>query len=306
MNQDAQMLNSGDLPADRAEYLPKTGSLGEANHRFHSEYERGLDRAKSRLGNEVPVILVFDGKLVTHWRGSRDEMLLIPPVYHKLKAVAHQVISTYMRGERLKGKELSRVDRAALLEQHAILENSMDELQGPAFEEICAPETKLLLQASLDFLYRALSAGTISAELLREYARTVGPSLRQITERPAAAVLDRLHERMDELRRNMSCEEWADLHVVVTGSRQARAGEVTFQYFSRLFGEFPGIGASKEDKIIFIEGTPKEEHMMTAVAQHLMNGELGEAFFADKFALQRDVLADAAAAHLNRLFSMEQ
>lgn len=306
MNQEAQALNSEDLPADRVQYMPTGGSLGEANHRFHSEYERAIERTKTRLGNEIPVILVFEGKLVTHWRGTRDEMLLIPPVYHKLKAVAHQVISTYMRGERLQGKELSRADRAALLEQHAILEGSLDELQGPVFEEICAPETKLLLQASLDFLYRALSAGRISPELLREYARTVGPSLRQITERPAAAVLDRLHERMDELRRHMSCEEWQDLHVVVTGSRQARAGEVTYQYFSRLFGEFPGIGASKEDKVIFIEGTPKEEQMLQAVSQHLMNGELGEAFFNDRFALQRDVLAEAAAAHLDRLFSREQ
>lgn len=303
MNQDAQTLNSGDLPARREEYMPRSGSLGEANHRFHSEYERAMERTKVRLGTEFPVILIVDGKLVTHWRGTREETTLIPAVYHKLKAVAHQVVSTYMRGERLKEKELSRSDRAALLEQHAILENSLDELQGPGFEEICVPETKLLLQASLDLLYQALSAGRISTEMLKEWARSVGPSLRQITERPAAAVLDKLHAHMESLRPRFSCEEWQDLHVVVTGSRQARAGEVTYQYFSRLFGECPGVGASKEDKIIFVEGSPTEEQMLSAVAQHLMNGELGEAFYSDRFALQRDVLAEAAASHLDRLFS---
>jgi hypothetical protein len=306
MNHEANALNSEGLPCRRAEYKPPAGSLGEANHRFHDEYDRALDRTRLRLGNEIPVILVFEGKLVTHWRGVRDEVQLIPEVYHKLKAVAHQVVSTYMRGERLKDKELSRSDRAALLEQHAILESSFDELQGPVFQDICAPETKLLLQASLDFLYRALSAGKISSELLKEYARTVGPFLKQITERPAVAVLDSLHAHMDKLRRQMSCEEWQDLHVVVTGSRQARAGEVTLQYFSKLFGEFPGVGASKEDKIIFVEGSPNEEKMLLAVCEHVMNGTLGEAFFEDKFALQRDVLADAAAVYLEKLFSMPQ
>lgn len=63
----------------------------------------------------------------------------------------------------------------------------------------------------------------------------------------------------------------------------------------------PGVGASKEDKVLFLEGEPTQEEMIMTLARHIVDGELGEAFFNNQFALQRDILADAAAEHIKFL-----
>ena len=290
----------------KSKNLPETGRLRDANQRFHSEYEIALERAKTKFGRDVPVVLVVDGKLVTYTHGGvREEVALVPEIFHKYKALAHQVVATWLRGLRLEGKQLDRCDRAALLEQHAILEASLGELEGPTFKEISTPETRLLLQASLDFIYRALSAGTVSAELIKEYAKAAGPIFREMTVRPTRALLDNLHSHMQQLKSRLPQGDWEELHVVLSGSRQARAGDATYQYFSRAFGERPGVGASSEDRILFLEGQHSEDRMLNALAHHIVDGELGEAFFHNKFALQRDVLADAAEQHLTTMFEMQ-
>lgn len=294
---------SQEFHEDQSVYGQNTSTLRDSNKRFHREYEDCLDEIREKIGLEFPTIVISNNKIVTHWRGQRDEQVALPPIYHKLKSIAHQVVTTFLLAKRLLGKELSGLERAALLERHAALESSLFELNEPQYEDVRSPETKMLIEASLEFVYHSLRNGSISRELLSEWTRTVGPVLTHITRQPAKAQLSILHEHVSRLREKMSVDEWADLHVVISGSRQARAGDVSCQYFSTLFGEELGVGASKEDKILFVEGVQDEEQLLKTLARHILDGEIGEAFFGSRFRLQRDILADSAAEHIDQLLN---
>jgi len=292
-----------DFKESKEHYGDRSDTLRSANKRFHREYEDCLSEIRDRIGTEFPAIVIANNKIVTLWRDDRDEQVGLPPIYHKLKSIAHQVVATFLLAKRSVEKNLSGLDRAALLERHAALESSLYELEQPEYEEVCTAETKLLIAASLEFVYGALKSGRISKSLLNEWAKQVGPVLTALTNVPAQAQLTLLHSHVMRLREKMSMDEWADLHVVIAGSRQARAGDVSCQYFSKLFGEQVGVGASQEDKILYVEGVTSEEELLKTLAKHILDGEMGEAFFGSRFRLQRDILADSAAEYIDDLLA---
>ena len=99
----------------------------------------------------------------------------------------------------------------------------------------------------------------------------------------------------------MSSSEWAALKVVICSSHQPRNAELVSQYFRRILNEKAIPGALGEDKIIYAESVFSEKKALSLLARHTIDQKAGQAFFSDRFRLQKDLLSDATSEYLDEL-----
>ena len=108
--------------------------------------------------------------------------------------------------------------------------------------------------------------------------------------------MDATHAQVLEWRRELSPEEWSQLHVVIIGPHMPREDWVVTQYFLRVLHE-PKEGR----RVVYAESQWEEAQAMDLLGTHLLDGNVGEAFFGDYMRMHRDLLGDAASQYLSRL-----
>ncbi|MBZ5621274.1 MAG: hypothetical protein LAQ69_21480 [Acidobacteriia bacterium] len=110
------------------------------------------------------------------------------------------------------------------------------------------------------------------------------------------AQLDATHARVSAWRRDLSPQEWNQLHVLIIGPHMPRENLVVTQYFLRLLHE-PREGR----RVVYAESLWEEPQALDLLGAHLLDGGVGEAFFGDYMRMHRDLLGDAASRYLPRL-----
>ena len=86
------------------------------------------------------------------------------------------------------------------------------------------------------------------------------------------------------------------MYVVIPGSSLARKDFVAVQYFAKLLGE-----RGEGRRIIFAESRWDESQELQLLGTHILDTEVGVAFFNDPWRMQRDLLASAADSYLDSL-----
>ena len=242
--------------------------VAELNSIARADYAQARDRA---LANAGPMLLVGPAQ-VTLVEGSRRlSMELAPAAYHQLKTVAHLALGIHS----LFFEETP--PREKLLE----LRSAAERMPLPEPQE----RQQRIVQASLRLIERALEGHAD----LASYEREVAPLLLENAVDAARLQIADLDRAVAQVRAALGEARFARLHVVVVGAHMAREGEISLQYFEKLFGEPEG------QRVVFAEGLWDEKSELTLLATHLLDSSIGEGFFGDPRRMHRDLLSDAAA-----------
>jgi len=113
----------------------------------------------------------------------------------------------------------------------------------------------------------------------------------------ATAQLDGLHALVQQWRGEMGEAEWQRLYVVILGPRMPRAGNLQFAYFANALGN-----AAIDQRLFYAEGIFDVKGGLDLLATIITDRELSAAVFDDPLRMDRDLLADGAAAHLLSMF----
>ena len=271
---------------------PALDPLAAANAAARAEYARA--RAEL-LAGATPVIVVYEGdRAVLLRNGARVERRFVPASDADLKAVSHVALGLFAA---LDADGPLAPDRVAGLEKlRAAVATARASLGSRGF----APETlarqQRILDASLEILDAAVASKRADRAATARYARRMGPLVLANVAEAARAQVDGLHAAVTAWRREMSAEEWQRLRVVVVGVHMAREGELATQYFLRLLGE-PAEGR----RVVYAEGLWDEARALDLLGTHIVDGNVGAAFFGSDLRMHRDVLGDAARGYLDEI-----
>jgi hypothetical protein len=273
---------------------PAPDPIAVVNSEFRKQYASARAEALARTG---PVIVVYEGdKLVLLRNGTRTEATFVPPSDVVLKAVAHVPLGIFTALRGLADATIDDATLGALRHYRDLIAATTTSIERRGFSDQVLVRQRRILAESTQFLDKVVSDKNVSTQNLRAFTRTMGPLVLENIGDAARAQIDGLHARVTEWRRMLTPAEWASLHVVVIGVHMARDGELATQYFLRLLNE-----AEEGRRVVFAEGLWDESKALELLGTHVLDGSVGEAFFGSFSRMHRDVLGDAARAHLDVL-----
>ncbi len=219
--------------------------------------------------------------------GARTKVRAIPAQYHALKAISHIPLAVFVMGQ---GREWNRPMAADYRQQVIVARAELDRYDLTAATLVFQ---QTIVELSLVMLDRAATGGEVDRAGLQEYARLLGPALEASTAEAARLRIDGLHGRMSLWRAGMTAEEWDRLTVIVCGSRMARRGNTSVQYFSKLLGV-----AGEGPRLVYAEAIFEEDEALRLLGTHRLDAVVSEAFFQDPDRMTKDLLSIAARQYL--------
>lgn len=271
---------------------PTPPALTELNDAFRAAY----GEAKSRVLRSSGPTLVVSGDHFSLLRGGRRvEANVAVPIYDPVKTIAHIPLAIYVTltpgdGE-VEGDRLKTLARLRELIPPAA--GALDALKLPA--DTLARQ-KEIVEGSLAFLDEVAGKHRFTRSKLLAFTRGMAPLVMKNVSEATRAQLDATHAQVAAWRRELSPEEWSQLHVLIVGPHMPREDLVVTQYFLRLLHE-PREG----QRVVYAESLWEEGQAMDLLGTHLLDGSVGEAFFDDYLRMHRDLLGDAAREYLERL-----
>ena len=265
--------------------IPPADPLTQFNAAFRETYAR----AKADTLTRGVVLMVSGDELLLFRNGAQAARATVrPPLYHRLKAVAHVPLALHLllgqgggtREQVLGLRSLGAAARAGL---------------GNRAPPPDLARQEQILDGCLRLMDERLAPGGLANGRLEAFAAAMGPLVLANADQAAALELEELHRQVAAYRKDLAAGEWAALRVVVIGSHMAREGEVAMQYFQRLLGE-----AGEGNRIVFAEGLWQPRDAMDLLATHRVDLAEGAAFFHDPMRMHRDILGDGARKWLDR------
>jgi hypothetical protein len=267
-------------------------ALTALNDAFRVAYADARSRVLKASG---PTLIVNGDNFALLRRGQRVEANVGTPIYDPVKTIAHIPLAIYLTltpgdggidGDRLK-------TLAGLRELIPPAEASLDALKLSA---ATLARQKQIVAASVAFLDDMTRQREFARIRLLEFTRRMAPLVMENVTDATRAQLDATHARVSAWRRDLSPEEWNQLHVVIIGPHMPRENLVVTQYFLRLLHE-PQEGR----RVVYAESLWEEPQALSLLGTHLLDGGAGEAFFGDYMRMHRDLLGEAASQYLARL-----
>lgn len=282
------------LPAYSAELNEEASTaLYNLNRDFINAHSvaRKLD-----LASGGPIILLRDGKLVLIRNKSETTSEMILPRYDTLKVFAHMPVAIYLMlgppgAGKLDAQRLQQLNNyRARIDR---VEKQIDQigLKGANLER-----QKQLLAASKQFLEKVIQQEQFSTEELHTFTRSMLPLIKANIAGAAASQLNAMHQQVMAWKKELTPEEWKKLRVSVKGAVLARDDNLAMQYFERLL-HIKGAGM----RLLYMERYVPPTPMLTLLATRSVDQGISIAFFDDPDRMFRDVLANAAAAHIKKM-----
>ena len=267
-------------------------ALTALNNAFRATYAD----AKSRvLASSGPTLIVNGDTFALLRGGRRVEANVGTPIYDPVKTIAHIPLAIYVT--LTPGDGAVDDDRlktlAGLREFIPPAEASLDSLKLSA---ATLARQKQIVAASLAFLDDVAGRRKFTRSLLLAFTRGMVPLVMENVTEATRAQLDATHAQVSAWRRDLSPQEWNQLHVLIIGPHMPREDLAVTQYFLRLLHE-PREGR----RVVYAESLWEEPQALDLLGAHLLDGGVGEAFFGDYMRMHRDLLGDAASRYLPRL-----
>jgi len=267
-------------------------ALTALNNAFRAAY---ADAKRRVLASSGPTLIVNGDNFALLRDGRRVEANVGTPIYDPLKTIAHVPLAIYVTltpGEgAIDGDRLKTL--TGLRELIPPAEQSLDTLKLPA---ATLARQKQIVAASLDFLDDVAGRRNFARPALLAFTRRMAPLVMQNVAEATRAQLDATHAQVSAWRRDLSLQEWSQLHVVIIGPHMPREDLVVMQYFLRLLHEL-----REGRRVVYAESLWQEPQALDLLGTHLLDGDVGEAFFGDDMRMHRDLLGDAAKQYLPRL-----
>jgi hypothetical protein len=267
-------------------------ALTALNNAFRVAY---ADAKRRVLASSGPTLIVSGDNFALLRDGHRLEANVGTPIYDPVKTIAHIPLAIYViltpgdgavDNDRLK-------TLAGLRELIPPAEASLDTLKLSA---ATLARQKQIVAASLAFLDDVAERRKVARSLLLAFTRGMAPLVMENVTEATRAQLDATHTQVSAWRRDLSSQEWNQLHVLIIGPHMPREDLVVTQYFLRLLHE-PREG----HRVVYAESLWEEPKAIDLLGTHLLDGSVGEAFFGDYMRMHRDLLGDVAKQYLPRL-----
>lgn len=278
-------------PAQTGNYSDQ--SFGRLNTKFRELY--AIARTE-RLIDVSPVVIARGDNLILIRDGQRYVGPTVHPNYHDLKAVAHVplgifcVLSSHVDTE----LEESVRDRVRGFRKHIaeVLVATPKSFDDTAVRD---RQTSMLRQC-VEFTDEVVEKGACKSGDLDSLIDQLRPFVLQNVEAATRLRIDNYHQQMQAWRKLFSDAEWSRLYVVIPGAALPRKSSTAVQYFAKLLQE-PGEGR----RIIYAESQFDESQDLLLLGTHILDAQVGVAFFSDPWRMQRDLLASAADSYLDTL-----
>jgi hypothetical protein len=274
---------------------PAKDPLAALNDSFRAAYR---EARSGRIARVDPVMVVqFDDLHLIRAGRTRTETFT-PPVYHQYKAIAHIPLALYVKLAPLGGRPFDAATLdwlAAYAQQVQAAGASLDGRAGWTPAQL--RDHQAIVAAAARFIAAIGAAKQMGDAELTAYTRAMRPLVLAGADAAARAQLDGLHALVGKWRAEMGAGPWSRLHVVVLGPKQPRPGNVQYAYFQRALGR-----GAEGRRLWYAEGVFDKDGGVTLMGTILLDRGASLAFFGDPVRLERDLLADAAARHLDRLF----
>jgi hypothetical protein len=267
-------------------------ALTALNNAFRAAYAD----AKSRvLASSGPTLIVNGDTFALLRDGRRVEANVGAAIYDPVKTIAHIPLAIYVT--LTPGDGAVDDDRLKTLADLRQLippaEASLDTLK---LSRATLARQKQIVAASLAFLGDVAGRRKFARSLLLAFTRGMAPLVMENVAEATRAQLDATHAQVSAWRRDLSPQEWNQLHVLIIGPHMPREDLVVTQYFLRLLHE-PREGR----RVVYAESLWEEPKALDLLGTHLLDGSVGEAFFGDYMRMHRDLLGGAASQYLPRL-----
>jgi hypothetical protein len=273
---------------------PGKDALATLNDTFRTTYRETRAWRLSRLD---PIIVVqFDDLHLVRAGQTRTEKFT-PAIYHEYKAIAHIPLALYAKLAPLPGRPFDKptLDWLTMdLKQVQAAGASLDGRPGWTPEQLRLH--KKIVADSVAFIEKIGRAEEVADEELTAYTRAMRPLVLASADAAARAQLDGLHALVNKWRAELG-PRWTHIDVVVLGPKQPRAGNLQYAYFQRAMGR-----GAEGRRLWYAEGVFDKDGGLNLLGTILIDRGAAIAFFNEPARLERDLLADAAARHLDRLF----
>jgi hypothetical protein len=278
------------IPAPAGPVQPP--ALTALNDAFRAAY---ADSKRRVLASAGPILIVSGDNFTLLRGGRRVKANVGTPIYDPVKTIAHIPLAIYVTltpGDGAIGDDCLRT-LAGLRELIPPAEASLDAMTLPAST---LARQKQIVAASLAFLDDVTGKRKFARTSLLAFTRGMTPLVMENVTDASRAQLDATHAQISAWRRDLSPQEWDQLHVLIIGPHMPRQELVVMQYFLRLLHE-----RAEGRRVVYAESLWEEPQAMDLLGTHLLDGSVGEAFFGDYMRMHRDLLGDAAKQYLPRL-----
>jgi hypothetical protein len=267
-------------------------ALTALNNAFRAAY---ADAKRRVLASSGPTLIVNGDNFALLRDGRRLEANVGTPIYDPVKTIAHIPLALYVT--LTPGDGAVDDDRlktlAGLRELIPPAEASLHTLKLSA---ATLARQKQIVAASLAFLDEVAGRRRFARSSLLAFTHGIAPLVMENVTEATRAQLDATHAQVSAWRRDLSPQEWDQLHVLIIGPHMPREDLVVMQYFLRLLHE-PREGR----RVVYAESLWTEPQALDLLGTHLLDGGVGEAFFGDYMRMHRDLLGDAASQYLPSL-----
>lgn len=272
-------------------------AAGDALLKLNGDFIKAHAAArKLDLASGGPIILLKDGQLVLIRDGKETTSEILFPRYDTVKVFAHMPVAIYLMLGPAGAGELDTERLQQLAEYHGQIDRVEKQLDHIGLEGEQLKRQKQLLAGSKQFLEQVIQQQRFSTEELYAFTRSMLPMIQANIAEAAASQLDAMHRQVMAWKKEMTPAEWQKLRVSVKGAVLAREGNLAMQYFERLLNlEGPGM------RLIYMERYVPPTPMQTLLATRSVDRGISIAFFDNPDRMFRDVLADAAAAHIKQM-----
>lgn len=280
---------------------PERTDLEKIQKMFLEDYEN-LDLAlvAGMLRGDRPVLRILGGDVFLFHKGEKNKTPFLTVDFVNLKMLSHVGVGLHIQHELY----LLNPNDQTIFERLRLKIKYIDALTADLSIEKILTGLKRERNLELLALCRSYIVATLEQGRFREFpqfAKQITPLLQANLTDAANLYVDGLHQRVQEVRQKLSAEEWEKLRVIVSATRQHRAGEPAMLYFQKLFKQAPGEGTSTEKKVIYAEKVWDERLSLQTLASHLIDRQIGITLFDDEYRLQGDLLRHQARRRVDEI-----
>jgi predicted HicB family RNase H-like nuclease len=287
----ADLDRRGQAAKEREDFQLPGDHLSRFNEQFREIYR--IVRAEA-LGHASPIIVTSGDELIFVRNGDRKTVTYLPPIYHQLKAYSHVALAAYL----VTGLDPGNTELPATrqIELKRLLERMPDlqeELKKRDYPDDLKSRQKAILDAASEFLEschrRAYDKQPINADERTAFAKRIQPLLEANLADAARVQIEALEHHVSRWCLNLPPDELRRIKVVVMGGPMPRRDNVAVQFFEWY------LGREYEDWIIYAESLFDEQRALGLLATHIVDRDVGKAFFDESSRMTRDLLGDAAS-----------
>jgi len=277
------------------EPVEKTAQTDDALLQLNLEFRADYARSRAKILSDAGPVIVAGGVTMTLYHaGKSSREPIFDDRYARLKALSHIPLHLFvlLRGEN--AGPLDQAKKTRLVELRKRWEPLPGTLEGLQMSRETVQRNQRLLRATL-----LVSRGWVEGEdfdpaKLREYCREQWSTIDANAVEAARAQFETMDRTINRWKKELGAD-WDKVRVIVRGMQMPRKDNLSVSYFAKLLGE-----KGECERIVYGEGLVEDETAKALLGTRILDTEVGEVFFADRWRMHRDLLGEAAREVLEK------